>query len=428
MGRQHNLRKTITIYFCLFGLVLTVLYGTVVFFGLRQLEDRLFINQLKSFVETYLKEVANGTPQLSPPGLTTYIGTEQMPDSLFDLVGRYPLGYHELQFNQSDTEYELQFAIQQLPGKEQRVYFIYDVSGLEVSETRQNTLILLLILAGVLVCCFGLIIGFFLARRITLPLGELTQKIQSFTGNDLPTQLVPPGASDEVLFLGRSLEQANERINQFIIREKEFTRNASHELRTPLTAIQGAAELLEKRFLAEHGHIPRALERVTRSVKEMELTIDTFLMLAREDELAHYEQVDINQLCRDIVNEMRDFINHQDKEIRLTESASSTVWAPPLVIRIVLGNLLRNAVQHSSGNCITVQVTDNSLHVSDDGGGMDSDVVNKVLQPGVRSSLSGGTGFGLTIIDRICTRLSWQLDIQSSTETGTRISVLFGSE
>ena len=122
---------------------------------------------------------------------------------------------------------------------------------------------------------------------------------------------------------------------------------------------------------------------------------------------------------------MRDFINHQDKEIQLIESASSTVWASPLVIRIVLGNLLRNAVQHSSGHCITVQVTDNSLQVSDDGCGMASELVHKALQPGVKSSLSGGTGFGLTIVDRICTRLDWQLDIESSTETGTRISVLF---
>jgi len=424
MGRHHKLRNTIIIYFCLFGLVLTALYGTVVFLGMRQLEDRVFTNQLRSIVENYLKGVANGNPQLSPPGLTTYRGTEQMPDSLFDLVGRYPLGYHELRFNQSDTEHELQFAIQQLPEKEEMLYFIYDVSGLEVSEQKQHDLILLLLLAGTLVCCLGLVIGFFLARRITTPLSELTRKIQSFSGNDLPTKLITPGASDEISALGRSLEHANERINQFIIREKEFTRNASHELRTPLTVIKGATELLEKRLSAE-GINPRALDRISRSIGEMELTINTFLMLAREDNVPPSEKVDLGKLCSNIVGEIRFLIIEPDMDIQVRCEEPVFVYASPQVIQIILSNLLRNAVQHSFGKDITVQITENSLQVTDDGCGITNEMAGKILQPGMRDPKSGGTGFGLSIVDRICTRLGWLLEIQSSRKTGTKITVLF---
>lgn len=425
MGRQYNLRSTIIICFCLFGLVLTALYGTVIFFGMRQLEDRIFTNQLQSIVENYLKGVTNGNTQLSPPGLTTYIGTEQMPDSLFDLVGRYPLGYHELRFNQSNTEYELQFAIQQLPEQEKRVYFIYDVSGLEVSEKRQYTFILLLILAGALVCCLGLVIGVFLAERLTSPLGELTRKIQSFSGNDLPTKLVTPGASDEISFLGHSLEHANERINQFIIREKEFTRNTSHELRTPLTVIKGATELLEKKISAEGNESPRALDRISRSIREMELTIDTFLMLAREDNVPPSEKVELGKLCSNVVDEISFLIVEPGMDIKVRCEEPVFVYAAPQVIRIILNNLLRNAVQHSFGKEVTVQVTENSLQVTDDGCGITNEMAGKILQPGIHDPKSGGTGFGLSIVDRICTRLGWLLEIKSSRKAGTKITVLF---
>ncbi len=422
MRRQHKLRNTIIIYFCLFGLVLTALYGTVIFLGMRQLEDRVFTNQLQSIVENYLKGVANGNPQLSPPGLTTYRGTEQMPDSLFDLVGRYPLGYHELHFNQSDTEVELQFAIQQPPGKEERVYFIYDVSGLEVTEQKQHDLVLLLLLAGTLVCCLGLVIGFFLARRITTPLSELTRKIQSFSGNDLPTKLITPGASDEISVLGHSLEHANERINQFIIREKEFTRNASHELRTPLTVIKGATELLEKRLSAE-GINPRALDRISRSIGEMELTINTFLMLAREDNVPSSEKVDLGKLCSNIAGEIRFLIIEPGMDIQVRCEEPVFVYASPQVIRIILSNLLRNAVQHSFGKDITVQVNEGSLQVTDDGWGITNELSGTILQPGIRDKKSDGTGFGLSIVDRICTRLGWLLEVTSSRKAGTKITV-----
>lgn len=425
MGRQHSLRSTIIICFCLFGLVLTALYGTVVFFGMRQLEDRVFTNQLQSIVENYLTGVTGGNPQLSPPGLTTYIGTEQMPAALFDLVGRYPLGYHELRFNQSDTEHELQFAIQQLPEKENRVYFIYDVSGLEVSEKKQYAFVLLLILAGALVCCLGLVIGVFLARRITSPLDELTRKIQSFSGNNLPTKLITPRAPDEISFLGQSLENANERINQFIIREKEFTRNASHELRTPLTVIKGATELLEKKILAEGNKSPRALDRISRSIREMELTIDTFLMLAREDNVPPSEKVDLGKLCSNIADEIRFLVVEPGMVIKMRCEEPVFVYAAPQVIRIILSNLLRNAIQHSFGKEVTVQVTENSLQVTDDGCGITNELAGKFMQPGMRDPKSGGTGFGLSIVDRICTRLGWLLQVQPAAKAGIQITIFF---
>lgn len=425
MRQPPTLRNTIILSFCLFGLILTACYGTSVFLGMRLLEDRLFKNQLQSIVESYLHGAASGSPQLTQPGLTTYLGTEEMPLSLVNLVKHYPLGYHELHFKQAETEYELHIAIQQRPGTTKRLYFIYDVNGLEVSENRQYAFILLLILTGALVCCLGLVIGFLIAGRITSPLSELTRRIQSFSDKDLPTNLVTPGVPEEINFLGRSLEHANERINHFLVREKEFTRNASHELRTPLTVIKGATELLEKQLSAKGRKYPRAIDRINRSIQEMELTNDTFLMLAREDNVPPAEKVELGKLCSTTVDELQLLAIDQNMVIRIECKKPVILLVSPQVIRIILSNLLRNAIQHSAGKKILIRVAEDRLQVVDDGCGITNNLAEKVQQLGMENTNSFGTGFGLSIVERICTRLGWSLKIESPPKAGTKITVIF---
>lgn len=423
--RPNKLRNTIVLSFCLFALVLTILYGVFVFLGMRQIEDKVFTNQLQSIVDRHLQGTTNGSSQLTLPGLSTYVGTERMPIFLFDLVGRYPLGYHEVRFIRDDRETELQFAIEKQPGTDNRIYFVYDVSGMEISEKWQNAFILLLVLAGIIVSCLGVVVGVFLASKFTNPLSELTRKIDTFSGDDLPTDLIRPGPLDEIGFLGYSLEQANERVNQFIVREKEFTRNASHELRTPLTVIKGAAELLTKRFIEEKIEVPRALKRIDRASQEMKLTIDTFLMLAREDNVPHFEEVELGKLCGRVVDDLQLMAGWKNMSILLKCPQSISCWSSPQVLRIILSNLLRNAIEHSTGTEIVVKVTGNELQVTDNGGGIASEVAPKILQPGVRDKRSTGTGFGLSIVNRICTRLGWTLEIDSSGQEGTIITVIF---
>ena len=53
--------------------------------------------------------------------------------------------------------------------------------------------------------------------------------------------------SDATRKLVEALDLFTERVEQFVEREKNFTRDASHELRTPLAVIKSSTALLEKR-------------------------------------------------------------------------------------------------------------------------------------------------------------------------------------
>ena len=71
------------------------------------------------------------------------------------------------------------------------------------------------------------------------------------------------------------------RINNFVERERNFTRDASHELRTPLTVIRVAGDMMG----GDDGMSPlskKSLTRIKQAGRDMEALIESFLILARE--------------------------------------------------------------------------------------------------------------------------------------------------
>ncbi|MHB1991861.1 histidine kinase dimerization/phospho-acceptor domain-containing protein [Metallibacterium scheffleri] len=95
---------------------------------------------------------------------------------------------------------------------------------------------------------------------------------------------LPSDADGDVLVLAGALHRFASRNEQFIERERNFTRDASHELRSPLTVIKVAADVLEEgASLTAFGQ--RSVQRIRRAVRDMESLIQAFLILAREGDV-----------------------------------------------------------------------------------------------------------------------------------------------
>jgi len=90
---------------------------------------------------------------------------------------------------------------------------------------------------------------------------HLAEQVAKSGPNNLPTDLSRNFYEDEVGVLAKALEQSMQRVEAFVNREQQFTRDVSHELRTPVTVIKGAAELLKRHFTAEKKSAPRSLSR-----------------------------------------------------------------------------------------------------------------------------------------------------------------------
>ncbi|MFO6137250.1 ATP-binding protein, partial [Pseudomonas aeruginosa] len=82
--------------------------------------------------------------------------------------------------------------------------------------------------------------------------------------------------------------------------------------------------------------------------------------------------------------------------------------------RIIIGNLLRNALQYSDEGVVEIVVRDRSLLISNPIG----------AAQGTEESMAFGYGLGLDLVQRLCQKSGWRLHY-SSDEQRFRCELLF---
>lgn len=238
---------------------------------------------------------------------------------------------------------------------------------------------------------------------------------------------LPGDADHDVEVLSRALHSFATRIDEFVERERNFTRDASHELRSPLTVIKLAADVLddEEQLTA---FARRSVRRIRAATRDMEALIEAFLILARESDTGLPEEdFLIGELVADEMEQVRPLLENKPVHLVLQRDGDFCLHASPRVLSVVVGNLLRNACHYTEHGRVVVTIGKDFVRVEDTGVGMSDDELAHVFQPFYRAERSqrGGHGVGLTIVKRLSDRFAWPLQIQSVLGQGTVATVQF---
>jgi len=238
---------------------------------------------------------------------------------------------------------------------------------------------------------------------------------------------LPTDVEGETLVLASSLHDFASRIESFVERERDFTRDASHELRTPLTVIRVAGDMMA----GDDSLSPmarKALGRIQGAGRDMEALIEAFLILAREGDTGlPDDDFDVCDVVRDEVDKARLLLAGKPIEIRCVQEQDFRLLAPPRVLSVLLGNLLRNACHYTDAGRVTVQVLEGAIAVTDTGVGMSADELGRVFEPFVRvgDRKKDGQGIGLSLVRRLSTRYGWPVTLESEPGRGTVATVRF---
>jgi signal transduction histidine kinase len=296
-----------------------------------------------------------------------------------------------------------------------RLYVTYDVTDLESAQR----IALSVLIAGV---CATLALttwaAFRLSRQLVDPIHRLADRLSNIDPRERHLQLAHEFVGDELEPIARSFDSFLARVDGFVEREQAFTASASHELRTPLAVIQGAVELL----IAQQGGTPHApLARIERAVREMSEFTAALLNLAREPD-AHAPSdaaCDVNELLPRLIEDQ--VVVAPQKKIQYESDGQPVrVMAHDSMVAMVVGNLLRNALQHGAGAVVRCQLKDRILSVANEG---EIAAANLPLIYDARYT-TGGHGMGLFLVRRICDRYGWKIEIRSNSG-GTTASVQF---
>lgn len=222
-------------------------------------------------------------------------------------------------------------------------------------------------------------------------------------------------AEEEIKKLNEGLERrVAERTEQLQMLNDEleaFSYSVSHDLRAPLRHINGFIDLLNKDESANLDEKrSRYLKIISSSSKEMGLLIDDLLHFSKIGRAAlSLSEVRLKELVLKVKEEVD---SNREKKIKWEIKDLPLVKADPSLMKLVLTNLLGNAVKYSSkADAPTIEVGSNSIsnnetiiYVKDNGAGFDMKYANKlfgVFQRLHSSDEYEGTGIGLATVRRI---------------------------
>lgn len=268
------------------------------------------------------------------------------------------------------------------------------------------------------------LLGYRLSATLIAPVTRMSGMVQRLGADDLELRLAPRFAGTELEPIAQAFDRFLRRMAGFVEREKSFTAAASHELRTPLAVIQGAVEIAAGQ--PDVGDRCRAaLERIGRAQREMTESVEALLFLAREEHRLPdpAEGTDVPALLETIVANHVDLAADKPVEVRTHFDGPLKVLAPPSVVGMVAGDLLRNALKYTSAGSIEVTLTGRELTIRDTGPGIPADDLPHLFD---RDQLPGriGAGIGLRLAKTICERYGWQLRLESGV-AGTTAHVSF---
>ncbi|MEM8997954.1 MAG: HAMP domain-containing sensor histidine kinase, partial [Acidobacteriota bacterium] len=351
-----SMHRSLQKAFWTFGAVLVVTYALLYAQMSNWQEDQLLLRQISLELESYLDRHPQVLSGATPPPMisrffSVHAGAGSLPPDLRRQAAELPPGLHEISRRSGDGEdYFLAVRETEQPGT--RLFVVYDVRPLEASAWWYSEIPVLLVACSV-VFSIGLIWASGYSRRVLEPLTGLAQAVgRESRPAGLAETLARRNDPVELAQLSRALEGSMKIIDDFVHREKEFTRNASHELRTPLSVIRSAAELLSYEPLSEPAR--GRLRRIQRSASQMEELIETFLWLARQHPPTARARVRLRPLVERIVESHRHVLGSRPVEVVVEVEAALEVAAHGPILAVVLANLIKNAFYSTRRGSVTI--------------------------------------------------------------------------
>lgn len=271
----------------------------------------------------------------------------------------------------------------------------------------------------------------FFASRIVSPIIRLADSAQSAAiGGTFEQEEFDPGHGadrmDEIGVLGRNLQELYEKLrnnyrelehkNHLLEEENErqevFLRASSHQLKTPVAA----ALLLVEGMMNEVGKYKDTktyLPEVKKQLLTMRRIVEDILYLNRCAGSMQKEAVDLRELLQELSGNYG--VQAQDRGVRLEKEGAGIVEADREMLRIIVDNLLSNAVQYTpEGERVTLRAADTGLSVINYGAHIEAKLLPNIFDPFVTSDTGQrGKGLGLYVAAYYCRRMGCSLEIDN---------------
>jgi two-component system heavy metal sensor histidine kinase CusS len=305
-------------------------------------------------------------------------------------------------------------------------------------EMREFLKVLLIIASAVTAGAVAL--GVLIVLWSLRPVARTAERLRTITHHDLGhahlEDIRPPAELRPFVdALGKMLA----RLDAAMRRQAEFTGDASHELRTPLASAKSTLQAAVSRPRQAEQY-RQAIEETLGDLDRMDRLIRQLLALARMDESGspgQRGQVRLDELLADLAANANAGVPQPGRpRVVCRAMPPATVRGDADELAQLFRNLIDNALSHGPRDgTVTIAIaagagTDSSLAVTvhDEGGHIPPEALCRLFDrfyraDPSRASATGGTGLGLAIVREIVRRHDGQVEITSTPQTGTTVTV-----
>jgi len=282
-------------------------------------------------------------------------------------------------------------------------------------------------------------LAFLVSRSVLRPLALLTKSAARVKASHLDTRIDETGWPIELAALANEFDAMLGRLEGSFRRLARFSSDLSHELRTPINNLRGEAEVALNRTRSPDEYravLESSLEEFARITR----LIDTLLFIAKADQPEHgisRQRLDAAAECRAVADFFEDAL--EERRLTLLVRGSAAIYCDPVLFRRALSNLVDNALRHTppGGHIdLTVRTAPENatdVEVTDTGTGIPPEHVAHVFERFYQAGKNdddttapvSGFGLGLAIVKSIMELHGGQVDIASTPQRGTTITLHF---
>jgi len=212
-----------------------------------------------------------------------------------------------------------------------------------------------------------------------------------------------------IFSVGNIIVRSFEKVANVSRMKTEFVSIVSHQLRSPLTALKWSLNLLISNENNLNSREREYIEIIREGNERMIKLVNDLLNVTRIEQgrlTYSKENFDITKLARSLVNEVKNFAEANNVEVRLHGDENPIyIDADKQYITMVLANLVDNAIRYipKSGKAdvlLSKDKTHVTVQVKDNGAGIPKDEQKNIFHKFFRSSSvmrhrTEGTGLGL---------------------------------
>lgn len=223
-----------------------------------------------------------------------------------------------------------------------------------------------LFLTFVIITAVIVLVSFYISKKITAPLYELTEKISTYNPSEHFDEIQVPVSNDETTILAKAFNTQLQKINELFSFQNHTIHHISHELKTPIAILVSNFERMEKE--TDLTQLKELLIKQKEDTKALSEIISSLLEIAKLDagQTNMYKHFRIDELLFDTVEE----IKHIYSDARITINYDEPVddskllfFGSQRLIKSALANLVENGIQYSNDHAISVTICTNNKHL-----------------------------------------------------------------